>query len=359
MALTAEDRARLDSQKAKVLELLQHGEALTQRGADERFKVMRLASRISELRRDGWAIATEMIPAGDALVAQYSLNPEHPRIERRFLPVQAECIPAELKALRRWVVWRAGVRGDKVTKIPFSIHGFKARSNDPATWATFDQVLKIYEAGRCDGVGFVFSLEDDIVGIDLDKCVENGVANPQAQRIVEELNSYCELSVSGGGLHVICRAELAKGVRCGPLECYPHSRYFTMTGHAFENYTEIRNSQSAVDRLVALIERRRREEKRRPSAVVAGVATASDRELLEKARTARNGAKFRGLYDEGDVSGYPSHSEADCALLALLLYRTGGDEARADALFRQSALCRPKWLDRPDYRAATFARLRT
>jgi hypothetical protein len=40
--------------------------------------------------------------------------------------------------------------------------------------------------------------------------------------------------------------------------------------------------------------------------------------------------------------------------LSLLLFWTNGEIPRADALFRQSGLCRDKWLNREDYRARCF-----
>jgi hypothetical protein len=81
----------------------------------------------------------------------------------------------------------------------------------------------------------------------------------------------------------------------------------------------------------------------------------TDDELPTWARHARNGAKFSRLYDAGDCAGYPSPSEADCALLVLLAYWTGGDAARMERLFDGSALSRREKWARPDYRAQSVA----
>jgi primase-polymerase (primpol)-like protein len=81
---------------------------------------------------------------------------------------------------------------------------------------------------------------------------------------------------------------------------------------------------------------------------------ADDRELLERAFQARNGAAVERLW-HGDTNGYDSHSEADLALLAHLAYWTGRDPARMDSLFRSSALMRKKW-ERADYRERTLAK---
>ena len=71
-------------------------------------------------------------------------------------------------------------------------------------------------------------------------------------------------------------------------------------------------------------------------------------EVIELARGASNAAKFEALW-EGDTGGYASHSEADQALISLLAFYTQ-DEEQLDHLYRQSGLCREKWLKRSDYR---------
>lgn len=75
---------------------------------------------------------------------------------------------------------------------------------------------------------------------------------------------------------------------------------------------------------------------------------ADDVELIERAMHTRNGAKFSRLW-QGDWSGYPSQSEADAVLCAMLAHWTGADPGRIEALFRQSGLYRENW-ERSDYR---------
>jgi primase-polymerase (primpol)-like protein len=84
--------------------------------------------------------------------------------------------------------------------------------------------------------------------------------------------------------------------------------------------------------------------------------TGDDAALLADARRARNGARFSALYDAGAWKGcgFPSQSEGDMWLVSRLMFWTEHDAARADSLFRTSALMRPKW-ERADYRARTFA----
>jgi hypothetical protein len=78
----------------------------------------------------------------------------------------------------------------------------------------------------------------------------------------------------------------------------------------------------------------------------------TDEQVISLARSAKNAAKFEALW-QGDISGYASHSEADQALVSLLAFYTQ-DENQLDSLYRQSALCRQKWLTRSDYRRSTI-----
>ena len=67
----------------------------------------------------------------------------------------------------------------------------------------------------------------------------------------------------------------------------------------------------------------------------------ADTVILDKARAAKNGAKFTALW-AGDTTGYGSQSEADLAVCVRLAFWTQ-DAAQIDRLFRQSGLLRPKW----------------
>jgi putative DNA primase/helicase len=78
----------------------------------------------------------------------------------------------------------------------------------------------------------------------------------------------------------------------------------------------------------------------------------TDEKVIELAKGAKNAGKFEALWS-GDTSGYASHSEADQALVSLLAFYTQ-DGNQLDSLYRQSALCREKWLKRSDYRRNTI-----
>jgi primase-polymerase (primpol)-like protein len=279
----------------------------------------------------------------------------------RFLPVSIENIPKELKVLHQWVLWRGVKRGDRWTKIPYSVVGDKASSTDGSTWADFDTVVERYKNGSFDGIGFVFAEGGGLTGIDLDHCFdEGGHLNPKTAAIVRALSSYAEYSVSGNGLHVIVQAILKKGFRTSersmidiPVEIYPHGKYFTMTGRVFGEPSAVKDSQNVVDYLAGIVS---------PIGGRGNASSAKSKqqylgndELIKRAMSARNGEKFKRLWS-GDASMYGGDaSRADAAFFSILMFWTKGDRERADCLFRLSGLYREdKWGNRPDYRKRTM-----
>ena len=263
-----------------------------------------------------------------------------------------------IRDLRQWVCWRSEEREGKLTKIPYSpLTGGKASSTNPGTWAGYSEAVAAYKERGYDGIGFVFTKEDEFVGVDLDHCRnEKGDLEDWAQEIVDELDSYTEVSPSGTGVHILLRATLPDGRnRKGPIEIYGHGRYFTVSGQHLEGTPRaIENRQQQI-----LAFRRRVLE---DPATTNGQETAcslvdsglSNQEILMQAATAENGEKFQRLW-AGDTSGYSSGSEADQALCSLLAFWTGPDSDRISALFRQSGLYREKW-ERKDYRDRTVSK---
>jgi hypothetical protein len=115
-----------------------------------------------------------------------------------------------------------------------------------------------------------------------------------------------------------------------------------MTGHQLT----IEDRQAELEALHTEIFGGKQEKPQAPPKDPGPLLELSDRELIDRAHRARNGAKFAKLW-RGDWQGdYPSQSEATAALLNALVFYCGPDPARVDRLFRQSGLMRKKW-DRP------------
>src|SRR5215204_4079334 len=264
-----------------------------------------------------------------------------------------------MQDLRQWLCWRSVERNGKPTKIPYCpLTGQRASSTTPGTWAGYEEAVRACKEHGYGGIGFVFTSEDDLCGVDLDGCLnaDTGEIEPWARIIIEELDSYTEISPSGTGVHVLVRATLPESRnRKGRFETYDRDRYFTVTGKHLAGTP--RTIEGRQEELRAVVSRVFGEESTnghaKPVAATELVDNGlSDSEVIQKALAASNGARFSRLWN-GDTSGYGSHSEADLALCGMLAFWTGGDAARIDTLFRQSGLYRKKW-DRKDYRNRTI-----
>lgn len=167
--------------------------------------------------------------------------------------------------------------------------------------------------------------------------------------IVRKLDSYAEYSPSGTGVHIICRGQLpASGRRRGSVEMYGHARFFTVTGlHVTGTPTTIEQRDEAIAAVHAeYVAAPAGSLESSTGASSAPAVALDDAELLRRMFAARNGRAVAALWS-GEIGRYERNdSVADLALCAHLAFWTGGDPMRIDRLFRQSALCRPKWDER-------------
>lgn len=276
-------------------------------------------------------------------------------------------IPEELRALPQWVTWGDELVDGRRAKVPYTPTGRRASSTDPNTWGTFEEAVRkwweaVDSASPLRGIGYVLARNDAFVGVDFDDCRLRGHLHPVVAELVAQLDSFTEISPSGNGLHVFVRADL-KGHRNrtsktpwgGEFEAYAHSRYFTITGQHLEGTPgTVEDRQEPLDKILSDL---------LPAPVVPVPVLTSlaplnldDEELLAKARNSKNGVEFSRLYDHGDISGYPSHSEADLGLCRKLAFWAQGDPDRIDRLFRRSGLYRQKW-ERPGYRNSTISKV--
>jgi primase-polymerase (primpol)-like protein len=149
--------------------------------------------------------------------------------------IDFDAIPAELKGIPNWILWRSEERMGKITKIPYRSTGSRASSTDPATWGAFGFIKSALERepDLWSGIGFV--LQSPYVGIDFDHCInEDGQINSEVAKIIGRLDSYSEKSPSEKGIHVIAKGKISRSRRCPLFEIYQGGRYFTMTGHRLD-----------------------------------------------------------------------------------------------------------------------------
>jgi hypothetical protein len=240
----------------------------------------------------------------------------------------------------------------KIDKPPYRVRRglpvVKADKTDEDSWATFEEALAALERGEVDAIGFVFSKGDRFFVVDLDRVVdpETGEIVPAAEKIIHALNTYTELSCSGTGAHAIGAGQKPDWAKCKiatpafDIEVYDQKRFVVMTGNTICGRGALQERQQELE---ALCERLWPKQESAPkSPPNTGPVDLEDSVLLERARTSRSGPKFHKLYDLGDTSGYSSHSNADYALLNMLIFWTGGDRERIISLFEASALYRQR-----------------
>ncbi len=261
------------------------------------------------------------------------------------LTPQKENIPEELKAIPHWVNWKLETRDGKLTKPPYNAKtGGYAKANDPETWSDFKTAFKTYESNGHNGIGFVLSEDDPFVGFDLDHCrnPETKKIEKWAQIIVENLNTYTEISPSGCGLRGFLEGKLPpEGRKKGNIEFYETHHYLTLTGRILKKDVSIENRQAELLKVHKDVFGKTKT-KDRPADYGKHFSNPGAAVLLNKAFQSQNGAKIQKLY-HGNWSDYPSQSEADQALCFYLAFWFDNDSGVMDEAFRNSGLMREKW----------------
>lgn len=224
-------------------------------------------------------------------------------------------IPDELKSRDQWVLWQYEESYGRQTKVPYSATGLRAKITDPDSWCSFDVAKTNYERGDYDGIGFVFSKDDPYLGIDLDSCRDplTGELSDWALPIVNSVDSYCEVSPSGCGVKIICKAthpqECGHTVKPRHLEAssqgkaveiavYDQDRYWCITGQRIDNVpANPTERQEAVNELCSewlgkRVSASRRLKEHRSSQPVIDLR----RRLIDKVRTTPQGQRSEADY---------------------------------------------------------------
>ncbi len=270
-------------------------------------------------------------------------------------------VPAELRAVPQWVVWRREQRLGDVTKVPYSVRtGNKASSTNRDTWTGWEEAKAYLWAhrNRFDGIGFVVTANDSFVGVDLDHVLspDNREFEDWAAAVITTCDTYTEVSPSGTGIRMFATGEIPPGRRKrDQLEMYAEGRYLTVTGDILIGGPTTVNARTEQLRAIheywfGLPEP---PAETRP---MPGFIVADDHDLLERMFDASNGERIRALW-LGNRTGYASDSESDQALISHLTFWCRGDTQRVDALFRQSGLYREKWDERHSGDGRTYGQM--
>src|SRR4051794_3309549 len=112
-------------------------------------------------------------------------------------------VPEELKTGETWVCC-----DEEKVPLVATLSGavYAASSTDSKTWRSHDDAYNAWLENYWSyaGVGRVIRDEEDLVGVDLDKCLEpeSGEITPWAGQIIERLDSYAEVSPSLTGVKI-------------------------------------------------------------------------------------------------------------------------------------------------------------
>ena len=261
-------------------------------------------------------------------------------------------IPQELKNTKNWICWRSEPdpkAHSGIKKLPVdAVSGFPAKSNDPSTWCSFETAVNACRFHNYAGIGFNFS-NSEFFGVDIDDCkeeiekFEQGDKNSIIYEFLSGLQSYAEKSQSGNGIHIICRGTLPTGARRkGKIEMYDKGRYFVMTGNRIGNFAEVCDCTEKIKTLHKKYLGEQTKTRSDTPSPPSTPASLSENEIISKIQNSKQREKFNALYS-GDVSGFPSHSEADLAFCSMLAFWCGGDADKIDSIYRSSGLMRDKW----------------
>lgn len=315
--------------------------------------------------------------------------------------LQPENVPAELRQLVRWCVWRR--EPDKkdsatLTKKPMQA-SWPSRAFSKTTAAqyrSFDVAVKAYEQyhgserSPVDGIGLVCG--GGVVGIDFDECCDEVTREVRSDvaEWLERLNTYAEFSPSGRGVRAFVRGSLpdrSTNSRPAGVELYDEPNYVTVTGfqvpgtpeHLAEGgavlaelyaFAKAKMAEAKEERAAAKQAERGRTAKQAATGLrrtanqdstrvhtPSAGGGLSDAELVELAeRSPACGAAVSKLLG-GDCSGYASQSEAEMALANYLAFYAGrGGEAQVERLIRSSGMKRAKHDENAEYLSRTVAR---
>jgi putative DNA primase/helicase len=156
------------------------------------------------------------------------------------MPHLYDNIPPQLKRRPNWVVWGLPNAPPKAPFAPASLLSGRpspAKAGIKETWGGYQAAAECVTRGLARGIGYEFD-GGDLCGVDLDHVLdEAGTLTPEAREVVGLLDSYAEISPSGGGLHLFVFAPGAGITRHrrkdGFLEIYTEGRYFTVTGNVY------------------------------------------------------------------------------------------------------------------------------
>ena len=290
----------------------------------------------------------------------------------------------ELKNEKLWMNYTLYPRKNGgMGKPPINPYTLKnGSSTDPEQWSDYatakkniDEMATFKPSGdpvtrvKVAGTGIVTT--NKYCGIDLDHVLKDGeIEAPFVKKLLEMLDTYAEVSVSGDGLHLLLYTEdlpeeMGRKFKVDgegnkdkdgkyEIEIYAYKtggRFFTISENVFYDRPINKEKIADLQKIYHYYNRSETVQAQPQSPASSPVGSGNppqraDAEVIEKAFRYDYDGSFRKLY-EGDTSLHGGdHSRADQALANKLAQWTNGNRDQMDRIFRSSGLMRDKW-DRP------------
>ncbi|MFB3917246.1 MAG: AAA family ATPase [Terriglobales bacterium] len=167
-----------------------------------------------------------------------------------------ENIPAELRQPPLWLRYylkpdpkRPDKKPGKVPTVQWSTPELRKANLRP-----LDRVLE--NRRPAEGVQRYIEKSEGFVYIDIDHArnPETGEVDGWAQAVIDELDTYCEISASGAGFHLVCRGTLPEDFHIAPdrVEIYAgnSNKLLAMTGDVYDLRTKIEPRQPQLEALL-------------------------------------------------------------------------------------------------------------
>lgn len=194
-------------------------------------------------------------------------------IEDRYVPITEDInanvfvrlgnVPDELKENGEFCLWKYERIGDRDAKIPYDPNNVTSRAatNKPETFMNYHGAVEVFRAHRDDFAGLGIRIAGDFIGIDIDKVEFDDKGQPigTAREIVEALDSYTEVSPSGKGLRIFCKAESLQYDKMkyyfmhNNIEIYIPgytNRYLTVTGNVLKKKRNLADKSEALQKIL-------------------------------------------------------------------------------------------------------------
>ena len=281
--------------------------------------------------------------------------------------------------LRQW-----DPAANKWAKLPCNPAGVRVNAHDPAQWMSAADASQhaLWDDQQPDkpyGLAFDLTPDDPWFFLDLDHCLVDGVWTADATAMFTSFSgAWGEVSSSGDGLHIIGKCDPSRlqdrkhKWQENTREFYTENRFIAFGPTGWEPIGGEARDVDWTNQLLHVVPERANLGELPDGRDDAYTGPEDDDALLRMMlATGGAGAAF-GLraspkhlweadtdvlartYPAYDGQGGFDHSSADAALMAHLAFWTGKDMVRMDRLFRRSALMRPKYETRPDYRKDTI-----